>query len=126
VMKNVLNVKRTLLTRSEIASIKTRALRRGVWFRVLTRAERACVDLSIMIVERVRSFLLQKVLSSILKKLEMALESRVQRLIREIGENLASKMSQIAQDWGNKSAVRWAQDLDFIRYLTITSMNKPL
>ena len=125
-MKNVLNVKRTLLTRSEIASIKTRALRRGVWFRVLTRAERACVDLSIMIVERVRSFLLQKVLSSILKKLEMALESRVQRLIREIGENLASKMSQIAQDWGNKSAVRWAQDLDFIRYLTITSMNKPL
>ena len=125
-MKNVLNVKRTLLMRSEIASIKTRALRRGVWFRVLTRAERACVDLSIMIVERVRSFLLQKVLSSILKKLEMALESRVQRLIREIGENLASKMSQIAQDWGNKSAVRWAQDLDFIRYLTITSMNKPL
>lgn len=122
----MLNAKRTLLLRSEIAKIKTRALRKGVWFRVLTKAERACIDLSIMVVERVRSRLLRKVLTSILEKLRAAMESRVERLMREIGEKLASKLSQIAQQWGNKSAVGWAEDSGLIRYLTITYMNKPL
>lgn len=123
-MKDILNERRALLMRSEILKIKARALRRGVWFRILTRVERACVDLSIMVVERVRSRLLHKVLTSILKKLEAAMESRVRRLMREIGQNLASKLSQIAQNWGNKSAVRWAEDSSFVRYLTIIYMNK--
>jgi len=125
VRKNMLSEKRTPLIRSEIVEIKTKALRRGVWFRVLTRVERACIDLAIKVVERVRSRLLQKVLSSIIKKLEEALESQVQRLMREIGDSLAKKMSQIAQDWGNKSAVRWAKDADFMKYLTIIYMNAP-
>jgi len=111
--------------RSEIIRIKARALRRGAWFRVLTRVERACIDLVIKIVERVRSRLLQKVLSSILSKLEEAMESQVQRLMRKVGNNIAKEMSQIAQTWGNKSAVRWAEDSGFVQYLTITYMNAP-
>lgn len=121
----MIDEKRTPLTRNEIIRVKARALRRGVWFRVLTKIERACVDLVIKVVERVRSRLLQKVLSSVIKKLEEAMESRVQRLMREIGDNLAKKMSQIAEDWGNKSAVRWAKDAGFVQYLTITYMNAP-
>lgn len=117
--------RRTPLTRSEIVRIKTKALRRGVWFRMLTRIERACVDLAIIVVERVRSRFLYKVLFSVIKKLEDALESQVRRLMREVGGNLALKVSQIAQDWGNKSASQWAGDQGFIRYLTITHMNKP-
>jgi len=122
----MLNEKRTPLMRSEMLRVKARALRRGVWFRVLTRVERACVDLAIKVVERVRSRLLQKVLSCIVKKLEEAMESQVQRLMREMGDNLAQKVSQVAQNWGNKSAVKWAEDSGFIQYLTITYMNAPL
>jgi len=125
VMKNMLGEKRNPLMRSEIIKVKTRALRRGVWYRVLTRAERACVDLAIIVVERVRSRLLQRVLFSVLSKLEEAMESQVRRLMREIGDGLALKVSQIAQEWGNKSAVKWAKDTSFVQFLTITYMNTP-
>lgn len=124
-IQNMLSEKQIPLMRSEIIRIKARALRRGVWFRVLTRVERACIDLVIKIVERVRSRLLQKVLSSILSKLEEAMESQVRRLMRKVGNNIAKEMSQIAQTWGNKSAVRWAEDSGFVQYLTITYMNAP-
>jgi hypothetical protein len=118
--------KRTVLTRSEILKVKTRALRRGVWFRVLTRTERACVDLAALVVERVRSWLLRKVLASIIAKLEEVMESRVQRLTRQVGDSLAKKISEIALKWGHKSAVKWAEDSGFKRFLTITYMNLPL
>jgi len=121
----MLDEKRIPLTRSEMIRIRARAIRRGIWFRVLTKVERACIDLVIKVVERVRSRLLQKVLSSILKKLEEAMESQVWRLMREIGDKLAQKLSQIAQKWGNKTATKWAQDLGFIQYLTITQINTP-
>ena len=42
--------KRVPLMRADIVRVKTRAVRRGVWFRALTRAERACVDLAVMVV----------------------------------------------------------------------------
>jgi len=112
------------LTRNDIIKIKTRALRKGVWYRVATRTERACIDLVIKVVERIRSRLLQNVVSSVLTKLEEAMESRVRRLIREVGSKLASRLSQIAQNWGNKSAVKWGGDSHFLQYLTITYMNE--
>lgn len=82
------------------------------------------MELSIVVVERVRSCLLRRVLTSILKKLEAAMESRVQRLMRETGVRLASKLSQIAQKWGNESAFLWAGDSGFVQYLTINYMNE--
>jgi len=115
--------KRVPLMRADIVRVKARAVRRGVWFRALTRAERACVDLAVMVVERVRSGLLRKVLFSVLKKLEESMESQVGCLMREVGGNLAKKLGRIAQAWGNGSAVNWAEDSGFIRYLTITYMN---
>jgi len=111
--------------RSEVIRIKAKALRRGVWFRALTRLERAFVDLAIKVVERVRSCLLQRVMSSVLCKLEEAMESKVRRLMHEVGGSLAHKLSQIAQEWGNESAIHWEKDSGFLQYLTITCMNMP-
>ena len=117
--------KRVHLMRADIVRVRARAVRRGVWFRALTRTERACVDLAIMVVERVRSRLLGKVLFSVLKKLEETIESQVGCLMREVGGNLAKKLSKIARAWGNESAVTWAEDSGFKRYLTVTYMNAP-
>jgi hypothetical protein len=83
------------------------------------------MDLAIRVIERVRSRLLLNVLSTIMKKLEDALESPIRRLIQETGGRLASKMSQIAQKWGNKSAAHWAKEAGFLLYLTINHMNAP-
>src|SRR3989337_44685 len=101
---------RILLTRGEIIKVKTKALRRGVWFRALTKTDRACIDLAIIVVERVRSRLLLKVLFSLMKKLEEIMESHVYRLMREVGGSMAKKLSAIAQEWGNESAHNWVRD----------------
>jgi len=113
------------LTRGELAKIKSKAIRRGVWFKVLSGAERAYMGLAMRVVERVRSFLLAKVLTSILKKLLSAMESWVARLIGEVGRSLAQKLSRIAQKWGNKPAVQWADDHGFMQYLAVNYMSTP-
>lgn len=110
-------------TRGELSKIRARAIRRGAWFKVLSGVERAYMGLVIRVVERVRSLLLAKVLTSILKKLFSAMESRVARIMREIGRPLAQKLSRIAQKWGNKPAVQWAEAPNFIRYLAVMHMN---
>jgi len=111
------------LTRGKLAKIRAKAIRRGVWFKVLSGAERACMWLAVRVVERVRSLLLAKVLTSIIRKLLSAMESRVLRAIREVGRPLAKKLSQIAQKWGNKPAVQWAHDLSFTQHLAVTYVN---
>lgn len=114
-----------LFSRRGLASVRQRALRKGLWFRVLDRVERAIVDLTIRCVERVRSSKLARILVKIVSKLEDAMKSRVERLMDEVGCLLAQKLSRIALNWGNKSADRWSDDPGFIQYLTIMQMNTP-
>ena len=109
-----------------LAKLRVRALRRGVWFKVLTRAERAQMELTMRIVKNIRSHFLAKVVANIVEKLLVAMESRIVRLMREVGQPLARNLSVAAQKWGNKSAKNWSQDLGFVKYLTIMHLNKPL
>ena len=110
-------------TKSMLAKIRIKAIRRGIWFRVLDRLERASIDLTIRVVEKVRSTVLTRMLMSIVKKLSEAMESKVSRMMREVGCGLAQKVSRIAQKWGNKSAVEWKADPGFIQYLTVMCLN---
>jgi len=113
------------LGKNELVRLKARAMRRGVWFRVLTRAERAQIELTTRVVKKIRSFFLAKVLTVIVEKLLDAMESKVTRLMREVGPVLARKLSRTAQKWGNRSAEGWPRDSGFIKYLTIMHLNKP-
>lgn len=113
------------LTRSVLARIRIRAVRRGLWFRVLNSLERASIDLTMRVVEKVRSSVLTEMLTSIVKKLLEAMESKVARMMKEVGSNLVQRTSRIAQGWGNRSAGRWPKDVGFVRYLTIMWLNRP-
>jgi hypothetical protein len=101
------------------------ALRCGVWFRVLNRTERGILDLTVRCVDKIRSAMLAKVVTAILIKLKLAMESAVEKLVRVVGRSLAQKVSSIALSWGNLSALQWAEDSAFARYLAITQMNAP-
>jgi len=114
-----------LLRKSELTKIKCKALRRGVWFRLLSRIERGILDLTIKIVEKIRSFILAKVVSLIVKKLLDSMESKVSRLITEVGPALAHKLSVTAQKWGNQSAIHWSDDPGFRQYLAVMYLNTP-
>lgn len=113
------------LSRDQLLYLRGRAVRHGAWFKALSKAERAYLELVIKVVERVRSRLVAKVLACFMRKLLSAMRSRVACQIKKIGHTLARKLGRIAQNWGNPSADRWARDHGFIQYLAVTYMNMP-
>ena len=114
------------IANDELTRIRLMAIRRGVWFKVLSRLERGLVDLSLKVVRRIRSKILARAICSIVKKLLKALQSELKLQMHQIGVPLAEKISQIAQKWGNKTAREWASDLGFIQYLTLMRVNAHL
>ena len=113
------------LKKRDLIMLRVKAFRRRVWFKTLIKMERGLINSVIEVVDNVRSTLLAKVLTSIVKKLLTALESRVTRMMREVGQPLAKKISLIAQSWGNKSAKEWMSNKEFIQFLAVTTMNTP-
>lgn len=111
-----------MLTSKKLMSLKQRALRKRVWFKVLDRAERGIIDLSITVVKKVRSSTLKEMLMIISEKLMDAIESQVAKLIETIGRPLAQKIARLAFSWGNHGALRWAENPSFIKYLTVMEM----
>ena len=63
--------------------------------------------------------MLAKVLTAIIDKLQCAVESIVDRLVRTVGLPLAQKISDIAVSWGNHFACMWADDLAFAKFLVV-------
>jgi len=108
-----------------LVALKTRSMRRGIWYRILNRLERAQVDLTLRIVKNIRSPLLARVLDSIVDKLAAALESEVAKRVRSVGVVLARKLGEIAGRWGNALAQSWAQDEGFARFLAVMDLNSP-
>ena len=75
-----------------LAQAKKLALRRGVWFKTLNRVERAIIDLTVQCVDSIKSGKLAKLLTAITDKLQSAMESMVERLVRTIGIPLAERL----------------------------------
>ena len=109
--------------RTQLIKLKLKALRSGVWFRALRRIDRVLIDLTIKVVDNIRSVTLARSILALTRKLEGIMESRLSRALRETGFPLAQKLSLIAQKWGNASAKSWASDLSFVNFLTIMHMN---
>jgi hypothetical protein len=107
-----------------LAKTKKLALRRGVWFKALNRIERAIIDLTLQCVDSIKSAKLAKLVTAITDKLQSAMESIIDRLVRTIGVPLAKKISCIAVGWGNISAKNWAADLSFAAFLALAQTNK--
>ena len=116
---------RAILTPMRLMSLKRRALRKRVWFKVLDRAERAIMDLTIQIVREIRSQTLKEMLMTISEKLMEAMKSQVAKLTETIGRVLARRIARLAFSWGNREALKWAKNPNFIRYLTIIEINTP-
>ena len=116
------NSKKVPLTRDFLVKLKQKAWRRGLWFKCLAHGERKLLDLTISVVERVRSFMLARIVSKLVEKLFEALESRIYRLVRTEGQEMAKKLSEVAQRWGYKAAKSWRKDWGLMQFLVITSL----
>jgi len=105
--------------------LKKKALRKGVWFRVLSRIERSIYDLALRTVSTIRSAKLLKVIGAIMDKLKKALENPIDGLVRTVGWHLAAKIAHTAYSWGHPEALSWVSDYRFAKYLALCYMNLP-
>jgi hypothetical protein len=113
-------------SREGLAKLKTIAVRRNLWFKALSTMERAIVDLTIRVVERVRSSVLKGALKAIASKIVEALKAKSfrERAI-VIGRALAERLVRIAERLGNKRAREWAENPSFVVYLGVSWLNTP-
>ena len=112
-----------MFTSAFLVELKRRALRKGVWFRVLDRLERSIFSLAARILDRVESPLLGVELTRMVGKLRDAVSGGFARRMREYGFSEALRVAEQAVGWGYAGAAGWASDLGFVRYLTLLDFN---
>ena len=114
-----------MFSKIELVLNRQKAMRKHLWFKVLDRYERAIFNLTIQCVEHIKSSKLAKIMTAIIEKLNYSMKSKVEKLSENMGRPLARKISFLAFSWGNLEALKWAEDSQFIKYLTVISMNTP-
>jgi hypothetical protein len=112
------------LTKEGLVFLKRRALRSKAWFR-LDRLERAVVNLTIKVVDRVRSSTLARIILGIVDKLRRWIKPSLEETALSIGRPLAYRAARVAEAWGNREAKEWLKDLGFIIYLGMSWLNTP-
>jgi len=111
------------LTIKGLMKIKARALRHKIWFKTLSRAERAIIDLTVKCVERIRSRILTRVISKILDKILKTLKNSFLETADKVGRETVERLCRIAGRWGNRTASGWKHNRDFIRFLGVNAVN---
>ena len=85
--------------------------------------ERSLVNLTVRVVEEVRSLQLSRLLWAIAGRLGEALENRFLKRVWERGRELALRLSGTAHSWGNGSALGWAEDRAYVFHLGVCQVN---
>jgi len=112
-----------VLTKQGLIKVKTRALRKGVWFKALSRIERSIVDLTIRCVEIIRSHKLAETVSGIINKILEALGSNFLKTVERIGTEIVEGICQIAEEWGNEDSSAWKYEVGFVRFLGMNAIS---
>jgi ribosome maturation protein Sdo1 len=123
-MDSTPNIRSNFLDKRKLIALKRKAIRSGAWFKTLKRIDRALIDLTIKVVELIKSETLTKSILSLTRKLEDTLKNNnFSARLREIGLPLAQKISNIAQKLGNLYAATWAFDSSFAAFLAVIHTN---
>ena len=117
------NERSIFLGKKQLVNLKTKAMRSGAWFKALQRIDRVLFDLTIRVVDNIRSAQLAKSIHILISKLKNAMERNFSSHLREIGLPLAKKISLTAQKLGNNSATTWSFDSSFAIFLAVMHVN---
>ena len=112
-----------LMTKQDLVKIRSRALRTKVWFKALSKVERAIMDLTIKCVERIRSNVLARAISTIVSNLLESLEKGFMTRANRVGYKIAERLCTLGERWGNKACSTWKYDKCFIEFLGVNALN---
>ena len=108
-----------------LPNLRTRALRKKVWFATLTNQERVLVGLLRRHVNVVKSGMLAMVVAKIIVKLVRAIRNGFWNKIERIGRPIAEAAGRGASSIGWKDAAKWAEDVNIVRWYGLTYRNCP-
>lgn len=101
-----------------LSALRTKALRNGVWFASLSHEDRVLAGLINKNVKIVKNATLATVIARIMSKLFYGItHSTFLSRIEVLGRPIAQSISEKAFSMGNKDAVNWAKDPNYIRHL---------
>ena len=104
-----------------LESFRGKALRRKVWYR-LNRLDRDFFNLTVRVVDRVRSLELARILVGILARVRDLLKGAFRLHVESYGLGKAVALVELAEAWGNRV---FRFDVDFAWYLAFIDFNNP-
>ena len=102
-----------------IRTIIRKAIRRGLYFRKLSRIERGILELTARYVPKIKSLELGNVVARILAKLVIVLRSKFLAPVETLGRQMVTNVLQVAKIWKVRDASSW-DDKKFVTYWGIT------
>ena len=113
------------VTPSFLRDIRRQAYRKRVWYRAIDDLERGIINLTVRVVEDVKSLTLIHVLESIVAKIRLACMSVYSRRHMEFGLGKAVLVVGQAVGFGSIVAEEWLVDTGFSRWLTLHHIYNP-
>jgi len=98
-------------------------MRTRVWFRALSKVERAIVNLTIKCVDKIRSMMLAGTISAIVAKILQCLEESFTTRADKVGHEIVERLCSIGEGWATKTFYAWKRDKAFIRFLGVNALN---
>ena len=103
-----------------LSTLRTKALRKGIWFQTLTHQERILAGLIRKHVKIVRNVVLATVIAKIVVKLINAIRNSFLDKIEKIGRPVAKIWSTSACAMGWNQAAKWIDDKEIVIWLGLT------
>jgi hypothetical protein len=100
--------------------LRRKALRTGIWFHSLSLEDRILANLIERHVKIVKNTTLATVIARIMGKLLVAIRNTFTDRLVMAGRPIAEAVALKAFSYGNKEALGWTQDLNYIKYMGLT------
>lgn len=104
-----------------LSDLRKRALRKRVWYSALNLQERMITGLITRHIKIVRNATLATVIARIIVKLIPAIKNAFLGMIERIGRPIAERNALASYRHGNKDALGWKDDLNYIRFLGLSA-----
>jgi hypothetical protein len=115
-----------MLSKKILIEVRYNALRKRIWYKVIDGIERGIINLTISIVDNVKSHTLEKEIIKILNKLKEASKNIFSTHYEIFGLNKVKELVEIAMSFGNTSALKWINDETYAKLVTVNDINNPV
>jgi hypothetical protein len=114
-----------LISSEYLKKVRSKALRKRVWYSNINELDRGILNLTIQLVEEVKSSTLGTAVTRILSSLRDAFKSDFVKYYEKNGYHQVKDLVEAAESFGSQVAEKWLLDHGFAWYLSVNRYNNP-